>query len=233
MTSASHRRLVVHNVGGHGDPTAIRDVLTALEPDVVCLLGAPSPRRLRGILRDTGLVVCVQGGQRGDSSAILARAGTLVRSTDRLRLQAPRRVPDREAVRAILSLGGTSIAAVAVQFGFRPDVRAAHLATLRTWLASVSPPTVIGAFVSEPPQGAVARTLASDHQDAFAVAGTGIGDTYPSDEPVSRRDFAFVDRRLTIARCVVDSGPRVPAASRHRPVVVDLDLHGDPGVAGD
>lgn len=231
MNAVRHRRLVVHNVGGVGDPRAIHDVLAGLDPDVVCLLGAPSPRRLRAVLRGTGLSLCVRGGQRGESSAILVRSGLLVRSTDRLRLVAPRRVPDREAVRAIVSVGGTSVAFVAVQFGFRPDVRATNLQALRTWLSSVSPPTVIGAFVSEPASGPVASTLASEYQDAFAVAGSGVGDTYPSDEPVSRRDFAFVDRRLQIDGCVVDAGPRAAAASRHRPVVVDLDLRDDAGVA--
>jgi endonuclease/exonuclease/phosphatase family metal-dependent hydrolase len=215
-------RVVTYHTAGHDDPDKLGRALAELDPDVVFLLGLPGRRGVKMLLRVAGLDLVVRAGKRRVGSAILARPGAHVRSRERVALTAVRRRDRREAAHAIVSIGGITISATAVMFGLRPDVRAANLDEIRSWLSTVAPPGIIGASLNDSISSPVGDNLAQAYQDAFAVAGTGVGDTYPALDPIARRDFIFVDHRLAVTRCVVPTGTMVELASRHRPVVAEI-----------
>ena len=82
--------------------------------------------------------------------------------------------------------------------------------------------SIIGCDLNESVRGAVGASLAETYQDAFAVAGRGDGNTYPTPDAATRQDFVFVSPGLTVAACFVPSDDSVDVASHHRPVVADL-----------
>ena len=215
-------RIVTYNLSGGVDPGAVGDVLAELEPWIVCVQERPSTKRLRRIGRAADLEVAARAGRRGTGTAVLVHQDVSVRSTAPVPLTTPRDVPTREATNVILVAGGLRLSVTAVQLGLRPEVRRVNLDELLRFLVSVDAPTVIGCDLNESVRSPVASALADSFNDAFAVAGTGPGDTYPTSDPSTRQDYLFVDRSLTLLGCRVASGPSVDVASHHRPVVVDL-----------
>jgi endonuclease/exonuclease/phosphatase family metal-dependent hydrolase len=215
--------IVAYELSGMTDSTALGAVLDELRPAVACLLGVRNVRRLRSALGQAGLEVVARGGPRGAVNAIALSEGGRVRSVNRLPLRTPKGTPEREAVHAIVGVEGLALSVTALQLGLRADLRQQHVDTLLGFLASIEPPVVVGASLSEPASGPAASALGAAYTDAFAVAGTGPGETYPVDEPVARHDFVFVDHRLRVRRARVPSDEAVLAAARHRPVVVDIE----------
>lgn len=216
-------RVVTYNVSGGLDVGAAGEVLAALEPHVVCLLEAPPGGRLGRLARAGGLEIAARAGRRSGGTAVLVREPDVaVRASSTLRLTTPRDVRTREATHVIGSVSGLRLSVTAVQLGLRPDVRLTNLAELTDFLASVDAPSVVGADLNESVRGPVAADLSLRHQDAFAVAGTGPGETYPTADPSTRQDFVFVAHELKLARCVVVTDAPVDVASHHRPVVADL-----------
>ena len=215
-------RVVTYNVNGALDSASVSTVLTALAPDVVCLLEAPSRFPLRRLARASGLTVVERAGRRRLSTAVLVGDQTRLLSHDTFELSSPAGVPARHLAHAIVGVGGTRLSVAATQLGMRPDHRETNVAEVERILDAVDLPTVLGVDLNESPNGAVATRLAARFQDAFAVAGTGHGETYPTPDPSTRQDFCFVDERLAIERAYVPTEPPVDVASHHRPVVVDL-----------
>jgi endonuclease/exonuclease/phosphatase family metal-dependent hydrolase len=219
-------RVVTYNVSGGLDPEAAGTVLRSLEPQIVCLLEAPGPTRLRTIARTAALEVAERSGRRGSGAAVLVHPDARVRATSRVPLTVPRGVPRREAAHVIVGVGGLGLSVTAVQFGLRPEVRRTNLDELVTFLRSIDLPTVVGCDLNESVRSPVAAAMADLYQDAHAVAGVGSGLTYPTADPSTRQDFVFVDAELRVVACTVPDVPEVTVASHHRPVVVDL-LAGD------
>lgn len=215
-------RVVSYNVSGGVDAGAAGEVLAAVEPRIVCLLEAPGTRRLRRLLRRSGLEVAGRAGRRGTGTAVLVHPDVGVRTTSTVPLTTPRDVPERVATHAIVSAGGLRLSVTAVQLGLRPEVRRTNLDELLAFLDTVDPPSVVGCDLNESIRSPVASALAEAYQDAHAVAGAGQGETYPTPDPSTRQDFVFVDRSLTVLGCHVAALRPVDAASHHRPVVVDL-----------
>lgn len=215
-------RVVTYNVNGALDTGAVGTMLATLRPDVACILEAPSRFPLRRIAKAAGLTVVERAGRRRLATAILVGEDTRVLSHDRFELPAPSGVPARHLAHAIVGVGGRRLSVAATQFGMRPEQREANVAEVERILDAVELPTVLGVDLNESPAGAVATRLAARMQDAFAVAGTGRGETYPTPDPSTRQDFCFVDAVLPIEHAYVPSDPPVDIASHHRPVVVDL-----------
>jgi endonuclease/exonuclease/phosphatase family metal-dependent hydrolase len=215
-------RIVAYNVSGGIDVAAAGRVLAELAPTIVCVTEAPGPKRLRALARPAGLDVAARSGRRGSGTAILAAPELHVRASSRVPLSTPKDVPTREATHAIVSLGGVGLSVTAVQLGLRPEVRRANLDELLTFLRSIDLPSVIGCDLNESVRSPVAAALAASYQDAFAIAGSGSGATYPTSDPSTRQDFVFVNPELRILRAEVPTGPDLAAASHHLPVVVDL-----------
>lgn len=220
-------RVLAYNVSGVLDPDAVVEVLGSLEPRVVCVLERPSTRQLRRIARGSGLVVAARAGRRGIGTAVLVHPDVGVRATAAVPLWTPTDVPRREATHLIASVGGLRLSVTALQLCLRPEVRRRNLDELLGFLDRIEAPAVIGCDLNESARSPVAATLASTFQDAYAVAGRGPGETYPTGDPSSRQDYVFVDRSLTVLGCHVPSTVAVAKASHHRPVVVDLAGHQD------
>ncbi|MBW3659309.1 MAG: hypothetical protein KY457_11770 [Actinobacteria bacterium] len=215
-------RIVTYNVNGALDTGAVATVLATLQPDIVCLLEAPSRFPLRRVAKGAGLTVVERAGRRRLSTAILVGEETRVLSHDHFELSAPPGVPARHLAHAIVGVGGHRLSVAATQFGMRPELREENVVEVERILDAVDLPTVLGVDLNESPGGAVAGRLAARLQDAFAVAGTGRGETYPTPDPSTRQDFCFVDPSLAIEQTHVPTEPPVDVASHHRPVVVDL-----------
>lgn len=215
-------RIVSYNVNGGLDTAAVGNVLAWLKPDLVCLLEAPGRLGQRRIAKAAGLSVISRAGKRRLSTAILASERVRVLSHNSHVLAAPSGVPDRAVAHAIVGIGGLRLSVAAAQLGMRPEVREGHVAELERFLANVDLPSVLCCDLNESAKGPSAARLAEVLQDAFAVAGTGHGDTYPTPDPSTRQDFVFVDPSLAIERAHVPTEPPIDIASHHRPVVVDL-----------
>lgn len=217
-------RVLAYNVSGGLDPSAAGSVIAALEPRIACLLEVPGRGRLRRLAKAAGLVVIARAGRRGSGTAILVDPDVRVLSTGTVPLTTPPEVPRREAVHAILGVGGQRLSVTAVQFGLRPEVRQTNLGELTAFLATVEVPSVVGCDLNETVRGPVGAALAAVYQDAFAVAGRGPGDTYPTPDPATRQDFVFVDHALPLEACFVPADAATDVASHHRPVVADLAI---------
>jgi endonuclease/exonuclease/phosphatase family metal-dependent hydrolase len=221
-------RLVAYNVSSGLDPVAVGSVLREVAPTVVCLLELPSTKRLRILLRTSGLEVVTRAGRRGTGTAILADPQVRVRATTLVPLTTPRDVPSRQAAHAIVSVAGLGLSVTAVQFGLRPEVRRTNLSELLAFLDTIEQPSVIGCDLNESVRSPVATGFAARYTDAFGQVGSGLGLTYPTSDPSTRQDFVFVDPSLHVTAAWVPIGEAVDQASHHRPVVVDLES-GQPG----
>lgn len=219
-------RVVVYNVSGALDAGAVGSVLADLRPDLACLVEAPSRAGLRRVSRTAALSPVVRAGRRRVSVAILAGERVRVLSQSRHELTSPPGAPARHAAHAIVGVGGLRLSVVAAQLGMRPEVREENRRQLEELLAGVDAPNVLGVDLNESPKGAVAARLGRHLQDAFAVAGEGRGETYPTPDPSTRQDFCYLDTSLTVRRAHVPSHPPIDVASHHRPLVVELAATG-------
>lgn len=215
-------RILAYNLSGGLDLGAVGQVLEGIQPDVVCGLEVPGRFALRRLARRTGLEVAVRAGRRRLSVAILTgERARVLSAVDHQLTRIPGILP-RSAAQAIVAVGGLRLAAFAVQLGLRPEVRERHCQDLEELFRKVSAPIVLGADLNESPNGSVAARFAATLQDAFAVAGVGLGVTYPNPEPLSRKDYIFIDRSLVVLRAWVPEGVPVGIASHHRPVVAEV-----------
>lgn len=215
-------RLVTWNVNGALDPGVVGRVLAHLEPDVVVLVETPSRLGLRRLARATDLRVIARAGTRRVGVAVLAGERSRVLSTAVVELPGAEGSPDREAAHAIVGVGQLRLSVLGVQLGLHPEVRAAHAARLEQFIATIDLPTVLAGDLSEPPGGPVVQRLTALLDDAFAVAGTGDGTTYPTPEPTARHDYVLVAPSLHVHSCWVPAEPPIDTASHHRPVVAVL-----------
>lgn len=215
-------RLVAYNVSGGLDAGSVTAVLTALRPDVACLVETPGRLNLRRMAQAAGLQVASRAGRRRLGTAVLVGDRTRVLSSAGVALPGVAGSPDRAASHAIVGVGSLRLSVVAAQLGLRPDARLAHAEELERFLGSVDVPGVLAGDLSEPPGGTTAARFADLMTDAFAAAGRGRGETYPTPDPSARHDYVFVDRELTVERAFVPTDAPVDVASHHRPVVVEL-----------
>lgn len=79
-------------------------------------------------------------------------------------------------------------------------------------------PTIFGGDFNSPASDIVHRLLDRDFEDAFAVAGTGWGNTFQRRLPVLRIDHLYATRHLTPVRCHTVTTRH----SDHRMVVADF-----------
>lgn len=225
-------RIVAYNVSGGRDAGAAAQVLAPLEADVVCLLEVPAAWRLRRLAKRAGLEVAERAGRRGTGTAVLVGPRVAVRESDDVRLTSRPGMPERAASHALMTCDGARLSVTAVQFGLHAELRRHNLSELAPFLDGIDALTVVGADVNETVRSPVAAWLAAAYQDAFGVAGSGAGATYPTADPSTRQDFVFVDHRLTVtaARTVTD-GP-VVRASHHLPVLAEVEAAPDAVGAG-
>ena len=216
-------RVVTYNVSGGLDTSAVSSVLRRLDPTIVCLLERPGGGRLRNVAKACNLEVVARAGRRGSGTAILASDRVRVLASARVPLTVPKDVPAREATQAILGVDGLRLSVTAVQFGLRPEVRRTNQVELLAYLDSIDLPKIVGADLNESVRAPVATELAEVFQDAYGIAGGPGGETYPTNDPSTRQDFVFVDRRHRVLACKVPNEPPVDVASHHRPVLAEIE----------
>ena len=215
-------RVVTYNISGAQQPDAVVAVLTALRPDIACLIEPPGRLATRRLARRAGLDVAARAGRRRTGTIICIGEGARRLSDTREDLSAAPGVPRRAVAQAIVTAGGLRVSVLAFQFGLRPDVRTAHAEEILRLCTRYEMPLVVAGDGNESPDGGAVRTLAGRLHDAWEVAGQGPGATYPNPDPSARTDYVFVSSDLVVERAAVYGEPPCAVASHHRPVVVDL-----------
>lgn len=215
-------RLVAYNVTGAVDAAAVTTVLSSLRADIVCVVEAPGRLGLRRLAAACDLTVASRAGRRRLGTAVLVGERVRVLSNGAVELPGGESSPARNAAQAILGAGALRLSVVAALLGLQPATRLVHGAELERSVAGVDVPSVIAGDLGEPPGGPTVRRLTGTFRDAFAVAGQGSGETYPTPHPTTRHDFVLTTRELVVERCWVPHEPPVDVASHHRPVVVEL-----------
>jgi endonuclease/exonuclease/phosphatase family metal-dependent hydrolase len=216
-------RVALYTMSGSQPRDALASVLQHLAADVVCVADSPSPRKLRRVARRAGLDVVTVFGEKTRRAAILAGPEVRVLSTGGLTLPvADRRTPDRAVAQAFLGVGGTRIAAAACQFGPQFEERKDHSDLVLEFLDTLAAPVVFGADFNTSPRGEIPQRFAGRYVDAWEASGGGIGSTYPTPDPSTRRDMLFVSAELAVAGAAVPNDPPVDSAALHRPVLVEL-----------
>lgn len=216
-------RIATYTMSGAQHRDALTAVLGKLEAQVVCVVDAPSPRKLRRMARRAGLELVTIAGEKARRTAVLAAADVRVLSTGELVLPADeRRARERGVAQAILGVGGVRVAAAACQFGPQFEERERHSVLVLEFLDKLAAPVIFGADFNTSPRGEIPQRFAAVFTDAWEAAGGGVGNTYPTPDPSTRRDMLFLDRDFEVTAAEVFAEPPVDSAALHRPVVVDV-----------
>lgn len=219
-------RVVVWNAHGFraGVPAAA-EVLARHQADVVLLNEVGwSGWRLRRLAR--ALEGSVASGLRvlgpGVTNAVLVRPPWRLlrsRTVSLLRRAGPR----RGIVAALIGRSGYRLTAASVHLGLSDPERLEHARDLTDRiLPELRAPVLLGGDLNEPPERRAASWLADRLWDAFAQAGEGPGETFPSVDPRARIDYLLVPEGVGVARAFVDGD--AAEASDHLPLVADLEL---------
>jgi len=207
------------------DADAVSAVMRACEPDIVCVQEAPRFFRWRSkraaIARKAGLVVAT--ADRPAGLMILVAMRVQVVSTSFQLLSKSPSLHQRAVCSAALRVGGVSLTAASVHLSLDADERRRHLPELWDALPSDRDALVVGVDVNEEPGAPVWTELSASLQDAWAVAGSGAGNTYSASSPHKRIDGVFVGAGFEVVECrAVDDVPEVAQASDHLPVLTVL-----------
>ncbi len=210
-----------------GDVAAVERVITAAQPDVVCLQEAPrrlaSRNRLVALAADCGLYF-VDGGRASAGTAILTSLRTDVDSVRAQRLPVANwRTRPRGFVRALLSLPGTAPVSVTVlHLGLNEAERAQHVNRMLAGLTD-DVPAILAGDLNEKPGQPSWRSLTDWAGDPDPHAPL----TFPALKPRERIDVVLVDPRLEVLGYGDPEGlvtADVQAGSDHRPVLAQVRL---------
>lgn len=93
-------------------------------------------------------------------------------------------------------------------YGAAAATRTRQAEAVRTFIQESPYPVIVGGDFNDVPSSYVYRRLLTDRlQDAWAVAGWGIGTTFTGSIPFLRIDFLLVDKRLRVLRAeLVETG---------------------------
>ena len=122
----------------------------------------------------------------------------------------------------VVNVRGVRLHVYATHLDFRPDpaVRAMQVRDMLAVTGQDPAPKVLLGDFNASPQAAELAPLWGPFRDAWALAGTGAGWTFPAHQPDRRIDYVTASPDVRVV------GARVPAtlASDHLPVVADLLL---------
>ena len=123
---------------------------------------------------------------------------------------------------AEVSVHGRAVRVFVTHLDYRrdPGVRTQQVREMVRALAASSQPTIVFGDMNASPDAPELQPLLERMTDAWAVAGSEPGYTYPADAPRERIDYVLVSHGFRVR------GARVPVteASDHRPVVAELEL---------
>jgi endonuclease/exonuclease/phosphatase family metal-dependent hydrolase len=200
----------------------VAETLRGMSPDIALLneVRRWGRRRLRQLARDLDMEA-VSGMKfiGGVSEAVLLRAPWRSMWKRVLRLPRTGFLPRRGAVavRAESDAGGVTCASV--HLGLSNEERIRHARELTAALLPLPGPLVLGGDLNEGPSWPAAAWIGERLRDAFVLAGSGDGLTYPGDEPRARIDYLFVSEGIEVLSAWV--GPH-GGASDHRPLLADM-----------
>jgi endonuclease/exonuclease/phosphatase family metal-dependent hydrolase len=231
MTGVPLLRLLSYNIRSmRDDRSALARVISAAEPDVVCVQEAPRFLRWRStcaaLARTSGLVV-VGGGRPAGANLIMSTLSVDVDAVHDVAFSPDPGLHQRGAAIAVLRFGGATFAVAGTHLDLKPEPRLRHVGELDAAIGRLVPsgvPTVVAADVNDHPGSAAWTALTASRLDAFATAGVGSAFTSTATRPHQTIDGVFVDRAITVRSAQVVDGPDVLVASDHRPMIVELEL---------
>lgn len=206
-------RVATYNVQGCvRGVDAVAGVVRDLACDVVCLneMRGADLKRIARIAGRRSVYGATIGWRRFGNAILSSRP---IGRVTRIRLSPS---PGMER-RGLLIADCDGITVAVTHLGHAGEERVRHLDEILDHLGDARP-AILAGDLNEESSGAAVRHLGGRFTDSFAVAGTGSGETFPSNGPTRRIDYVFV-RGLEVAECDV---PAV-MASDHRPVVTTLD----------
>jgi endonuclease/exonuclease/phosphatase family metal-dependent hydrolase len=221
-------RVLVYNVWGfRHDAGTVAASIADLRPDLALVQECGSRRRLRMFARalemhavSTRLFPLV----RQVRNAILVRPPWRVVSYRFHRFGRSQRFYPRGALIAVLGRAGYRISALSAHLGLAPVERFRQAKELADLALGLPGPVLIGADVNEDTGGKAASWLADRFWDAWARAGEGSGETFPSRDPTARIDYLFASEHLRIEWTAVVDTEETRGASDHLPLIVDLSI---------
>jgi endonuclease/exonuclease/phosphatase family metal-dependent hydrolase len=134
------------------------------------------------------------------------------------------RFDPRGALLVRVGRSGYRVWAISLHLGLKPGARRRNADELMSQILGLDGPVLAGGDMNETPTGEAVVWLSERLWDAFAHAGEGAGETFPSDDPRARIDYLFLNDRVEVERAVVLRGPEATAASDHLPLVADVGL---------
>ena len=145
---------------------------------------------------------------------------TLTRLSTQAENAAPTRMPGLLA--ATIDVHGTPVRVFVTHLDYRkdPSVRQTQVAEMLARIGAVDSPTLLLGDMNATPDAGELQPLFARMRDGWLTAA-GPGFTYPADAPSERIDYVLVSPNAKVDSAFV---PVVPAASDHRPVVVDLSF---------
>jgi endonuclease/exonuclease/phosphatase family metal-dependent hydrolase len=221
-------RLLTYNV--HGLRAGARRVAEAIadeRPDVILMnecgwLG----RRLRRFAEHFGMEATAGVRLfRPVTNAVLVRPPWRILQSQKREFTRTKRLRRRGVVTARVAHAGFRFTAASVHLGLSDPERVRHAGELTDFLAGLPPPHVLGGDFNEGPEGAAAAWISKRLWDAFAVAGDGAGETFPSHSPRARIDYLFVSNGITVERCWVGKASNQLEASDHLPLFADVTVN--------
>ena len=226
-------RLLSYNVRSlRDDADAVADVIRSCAVDVVAVQEAPRFLRWRSkraaLARKSGLVVA--SAHRPGGLTVFTSMRAKVLDTSFALLPKSPKLHQRAVCGVLLEIAGDRWAVVSVHLSLSDEERWQHLQPLWDAVRRWDAPLVVAGDINEKPDGRVWKSLATELQDAYAVAPDGPGETYSTRRAVRRIDGVFVDRAVTVVGChaVHGGGPddvpvdSLKAASDHWPVLAVL-----------
>ncbi|MBV2362408.1 endonuclease/exonuclease/phosphatase family protein [Streptomonospora nanhaiensis] len=233
--SNSDLRVLSYNVRAlRDDPDAVARVISACDPDIVCLQEAPRllgwRAKRRELDRATGMVPAIS--RRTGGLAILCRPGVEVRRIGHRVLRQYPAMHTRTLSMAALKVDGSPLLVGCTHLDLHPGARLHHageaLDHLGAFAAENPGPYVLAADVNCPPEGSAWRLITAVMHDAAGEHPWGEADTFPARRPRTRIDGVFTSGDVRVRRAgvpvdLVDPAD-LAAASDHRPVLADITL---------
>ena len=218
-------RVLVYNVWGfrRGVDAAVAAV-GEHAPDLALVNECGSGPRLARFSRDLGMLTASPSLWplvRTVRNAVLVRPPWRVVASGLHRFARSKPFYPRGVMVAHVGRAGFRIAALAVHLGLAPVERRRHGEELTDLTLSLPGPFLVGGDLNEGPDARTASWIAERMWDAWAMAGTGPGATFPSHEPSARIDYLFVSEHFRVDRAVVLEASQ---GSDHLPLLVDLEL---------
>jgi endonuclease/exonuclease/phosphatase family metal-dependent hydrolase len=221
-------RLLTYNV--HGLRAGARKVAEAIadeSPDIILMnecgwLG----RRLRRFAEHLGMEATAGVRLfRPVTNAVLVRLPWRILQHQSREFTRTNRLQRRGVVTARVGHAGFRFTAASVHLGLSDPERVRHAEELTDFLAGLPAPHMLGGDLNEGPEGPAAAWISKRLWDAFAVAGDGAGETFPSRSPRGRIDYLFVSNGITVERAWVGKAANRLEASDHLPLFADVTVN--------